>query len=189
MGDNQLQKTVFIAHFSEKLGIPLNQLEKNAPAPVRLQEIRAQEVRPNNPEHLPLKQKQLLEFLIIFPEYLQKFLEAGIEDVVVSNMGRNILTHLLTYFRGGNNTLDQLLDLAEGPEKAFISRLLINSPSYSDDDREEIAAEKTAWLKKNRHTDLKESLTRQIKAAQQAGDDKLLMELMARKIDLTKEAD
>jgi hypothetical protein len=104
-------------------------------------------------------------------------------------MGQNILNHLLTYVQGGNGSLDQLLDLAEGPEKAFISRLLINSPSYSDEDREKIAAEKTAWLKKNRHTDRKESLTKQIKAAQQVGDDKLLMELIARKIDLTKEMD
>jgi DNA primase len=189
IGDNQLQKTVFIAHFSEKLGIPLSQLEQTSSGPARIREIQAKIVPANSPDHLPLKQKQLLEFLIIFPEYLQIFLEAGIEDVVVSNMGQNILNHLLTYVQGGNGSLDQLLDLAEGPEKAFISRLLINSPSYSDEDREKIAAEKAAWLKKNRHTDRKESLTKQIKAAQQVGDDKLLMELIARKIDLTKEAD
>ncbi len=186
LGDNQLQKTVFIAHFSQKLGIPIDQLEKSSPPAPQPKQNQEQPERQNDPKYLPLKQKQLLEFLIIFPEYLQKFMEAGIEDVVVSDVGGNILKHLQEFTRGGDGSLDQLLDLAEGPEKSFISRLLVNSPSYSDEDREEIAAEKMAWLKKNRYTDLKEALTRQIKAAQQSGDTELCMELIAKKIDLNK---
>ena len=66
---------------------------------------------------------------------------------------------------------------------------MINSPSYSDEDREEIAAEKTVWLKENRHRDLKEDLTRQIKAAQQSGNVELCMELIAKKIDLDRKVD
>lgn len=187
LDDNQLQKTVFISHFSQKLGIPIDQLTIAPPAGAK--QAKKREVAPtkSSPQDLPLKQKQLIEFLIIFPEYLQKFMEAGIEDVVISEVGRNLLKHLLEYTRDGNGSLDMLLDLAEGPEKSFISRLLINSPSYSDEDKEEIAAEQTAWLEQNRHRDLKENLTRQIKHAQQTGDVELCMELIARKIDLTRE--
>ncbi|MEN8135185.1 MAG: DNA primase [Thermodesulfobacteriota bacterium] len=186
LGDSHLQRTVFIAHFSQKLGVPIDQLGKSSPPPPKPKKIQGVPERHNDPQHLPLKQKQLLEFLIIFPEYLQKFMEAGIEEVVVSEVGQNILKHLQEFARDGDGSLDQLLDLAAGPEKSFISRLLINSPSYSDEDREKIAAEKMAWLKKNRYTDLKEELTRQINAAQQAGNTALCMELIAKKIDLNK---
>ncbi|MFN2366596.1 MAG: hypothetical protein ABR523_09085, partial [Desulfurivibrionaceae bacterium] len=144
---------------------------------------------PGDPEKLPFKQRQLLEFLIIFPEYLQKFLEAGIEQVVVDEVGRNILRHLQELAGGENGSLDQLLELAEGPEKSFISRLLVNSPSFTDEDREQIAAEKTSWLKKNRRRYLEEGLTGQIKVAQQAGDVGLCMELISRKNELDKITD
>lgn len=180
LGDNHLQKTVFIAHFSQKLGIPIDQLGKNTPQP-KAKKIQGTSEHQNDPEYLPLKQKQLIEFLIIFPEYLQNFMEAGIKEVVVSGVGQNILKHLREFVRDGDGSLDQLLKLAEGPEKSFISKLLIESPSYSDEDREEIAAEKMAWLKKIRHTDLKEDLTRQIKAAQLSGDTELCLELIAEK--------
>jgi len=190
LGENPLQKDVFIAHFSQKLGMPINQLnapQKQIPAQEREKTVVSK--APNNPEKLPLKQKQLLEFLIIFPEYLQKFLEAGIEDVVVNEAGQNILRHLQQFTKEGTGSLDQLLDLAEGPEKSFISRLLINSPSFSDEDREHIAAEQTAWLEKNRQRYLKERLTKQIAAAQQAGNVELCMELIAKKNESDKPTD
>jgi DNA primase len=189
IGDNQLQKTVFISHFSQKLGIPIDQLDKATPAEPRPTDIPAVTERQNDPKHLPLKQKQLLEFLIIFPEYLQKFMEAGIKEVIVSRVGQNILKHLEEFVLEGDGSLDQLLDLAEGPEKSFISRLLINSPSYSDEDREKIAAEKTAWLGKNRRQGLRENLTGQIKKAQQSGDVELCLKLIAQKTDLDRQTD
>jgi DNA primase len=187
LDDNHLQKEIFIAHFSQKLGIPLDQLKSAAlPAPATPPPPTTFSERGADPENIPFKQKQLLEFLIIFPEYLQKFLEAGIEEVVVNEVGQNILRHLQEFAREGNGSLDQLLDLAEGPEKSFISRLLINSPSFSDEDREQIAAEKTTWLKKTRRKYLEERLTGRIKVAQQAGNVELCMELIAQKNELDK---
>ncbi|MFO7606314.1 MAG: DNA primase [Desulfurivibrionaceae bacterium] len=190
LDDNHLQKDIFIAHFSQKLGIPLDQL-KTAPHPgFSTNEVQTlSDGVPGDPENLPFKQRQLLEFLIIFPEYLQKFLEAGIEQVVVDEVGKNILRHLQELAGGENGSLDRLLELSEGPEKSFISRLLVNSPSFSDEDREQIAAEKTSWLKKNRRRYLEEGLTGQIKAAQQAGDVGLCMELISRKNELDKITD
>ncbi|MDF1577998.1 MAG: DNA primase [Desulfobulbales bacterium] len=190
LGDNQLQKDIFIAHFSRKLGISLDQLKTLPPrvlSPARPEPSRAGE--PTDPENLPFKQKQLLEFLIIFPEYLQKFLEAGIEQVVVNEVGQNILRHLKEFTEEGNGGLDRLLDLAEGPEKSFISRLLISSPSFSDEDREQTAAEQTAWLEKTRRKGLEERLTSRIKAAQQAGNIELCLELIARKNELDRITD
>jgi DNA primase len=186
LDDNQFQKTVFISHFSQKLGIPIDQMDK-AVATAKKQPYRQEKSAEGKPVELPLKQKQLLEFLIIFPEYLQKFLEAGIEEVVESSVGKNILHHLKEFTREGAGSLEQLLDLADGPERSFISRLLITSPSYSDEDRDEAAAEKLAWLHNNRLRETREDLTEQINAAQREGNIELCMELIVRKNRQNKE--
>ncbi|MEN8143154.1 MAG: DNA primase, partial [Thermodesulfobacteriota bacterium] len=115
LGDKQIEKTVFISHFSQKLGIPIDQLDKKSPSAPSLAAKKTNQQESGDPANLPLKQKQLLEFLIIFPEYLQKFLEAGIEQVVDSSVGQNILHHLKDFIQDGSGSLEQLLDLAEGP--------------------------------------------------------------------------
>jgi DNA primase len=186
LDDNQYQKTIFTSHFSQKLGIPLDQMDKGVSSAAKKLPGKTEKVEKDAPIDLPLKQKQLLEFLIIFPEYLQKFLEAGIEEVVDSSVGQNILQHLKEFTRGEGGSLEQLLDLADGPERAFISRLLISSPSYSDEDRDETAMEKLNWLQKNRLKDARESLTEQINVAQREGNIELCMELIARKNSLDK---
>ena len=186
LDDNQYQKTIFTSHFSQKLGIPLDQMDKGVSSAAKKLPGKTEKVEKDAPIDLPLKQKQLLEFLIIFPEYLQKFLEAGIEEVVDSSVGQNILQHLKEFTRGEGGSLEQLLDLADGPERAFISRLLISSPSYSDEDRDEAAMEKLNWLQKNRLKETRERLTEQINVAQREGNIELCMELIARKNSLDK---
>ena len=113
-------------------------------------------------------------------------MEAGIEEVVDSSVGRNILDLLKEFDRQEAGSLEQLLDLADGPERMFISRLLISSPSYSDEDRDEAATEKLEWLQENRLKETRESLTEQINAAQRDGNMELCLELIARKNNLDK---
>lgn len=186
LAGHQLQHSLFVAHFSQKLGISPEQLvsgkEAKAPtAPALPSPARHSE------RSLPQKQKQLLEFLIIFPEYLQKFLEAGIEIMITSSFGRIILEHLREAVRLESGRHDRLLDLAAGPEKAFISRLLITAPSYTAEAREEAAAEKLAWLRQSHIKLRQEELTKQINAAQKAGDFERCMELIEQKKGLDQE--
>ncbi|HSH13936.1 MAG TPA: DNA primase, partial [Desulfurivibrionaceae bacterium] len=186
LAGHQLQHSLFVAHFSEKLGISPEQLVTGkeakaaaAPAPPPS--------RTHTEKSLPQKQKQLLEFLIIFPEYLQKFLEAGIEIMITSSFGRIILDHLREATRYESGRHDRLLDLAAGPEKAFISRLLITAPSFTAEAREEAAAEKLAWLRQSHIKFRQEELTKQINAAQKTGDFERCMELIEQKKGLDQE--
>jgi len=177
LAGHQLQHSVFVAHFSKKLGIAPEQLlsGKTAPPP-------PPDHPPDRPDReLPLKQKQLLEFLIIFPEYLQNFLEAGIEIMITSKFGCNILQHIreVSLLKGGQQ--ERLLDLASGPEKTFISRLLTASPAYSPEERDQTAMEQLNWLRKS-HIKLRhERLTRQIDEAQKSGDVERCMQLIEEK--------
>jgi len=175
---HQLQQSVFVAHFSKKLGISPEQLlsgkgAASVPPPGH---------PPGQPDReLPLKQKQLLEFLIIFPEYLQKFLEAGIEVMITSTFGRNILQHLREVNLLESGQQERLLDLAVGPEKTFISRLLTASPAYSAEEREQTAVEQLNWLRNCRIKIMHGQLTKQINEAQKSGDVDRCMQLIEQK--------
>lgn len=188
LAGHQLQHSVFVAHFSQKLGISAAQLlsgkliEPAAPPTPR-------PLPPSEPggTALPHNQKQLLEFLIIFPEFLQKFMEAGIEVMITSPFGRRILSHLQEAVHLESGRQERLLDLAAGPEKAFISGLLITAPSFTDEARELAAAEKLTWLRQCGIKSRLEDLTKQIKEAQMADDFEHLMRLIERKKDLDNE--
>jgi len=183
LAGHQLQQSLFVAHFSQKLGISPAQLisgkELLTPAPPAMVRQTA--------KSLPQKQKQLLEFLIIFPEYLQNFLEAGIEGTITSPFGCAILQHLREASCCDSGRHDRLLDFAAGPEKAFISQLLITAPAFTDEVRELAAAEKLTWLRQCRIKQRLEDLTKQINEAQKAGNFEHLMQLIARKKDLDNE--
>jgi DNA primase len=175
---HQLQHSVFVAHFSKKLGISQEQLLSGKP-PTPSPPPGRPSARPD--KELPLNQKQLLEFLIIFPEYLQKFLEAGIEIMITSTFGRNILQHLREVNRLESGQQERLLDLAAGPEKTFISRLLTTSPAYSAAEREQTAAEQLDWLRKCHVKIMHERLTKRINEAQKSGDVERCMQLIEQK--------
>jgi len=187
LAGHQLQHSVFVAHFSHKLGISPEQLISGKTLARQENPNEKTANLPPSEISLPQNQKQLLEFLIIFPEYLQKFLEAGIEVIVTNPFGHNILQHLREIVCLEAGQQERLLDLAAGPEKAFISRLLITAPSFTDAAKELAAEEKLTWLRQCQIKLRQEELTKQINAVQKTGEFEHLMQLMAQKKDLDNE--
>lgn len=185
IGDQHLQRTLFVAHFAKKLDLaPQQLLEGVIPA----QSSSSPTAKPTSAQgkgeaQLPIKQRQLLEFLVAYPEYLPAFLEAGLEEVIMNQFGLAIL-HLLKRQPDLSGGPEQLLDLATGPERAFISRLLISTPSYSEELREQMAQEMLNWLTSTSLKAKKERLMRQIREAQHTQNNQLLMELMTQKIQM-----
>lgn len=179
--DRHLQRTLFISHFSKKLDLTpeqlLNGVRSTTPSLSKTTKGKSAETL-----KLPKKQEQLLEFLIIYPEHLQDFIEAGIEDVVLDEHGRNILAHLKIFIQQGSGAGPEgILAMVDGPEKSFISKLLVSTPAYPDEIREAIVKEWTTWLKKNSLKIKKEHLTSQINEAHKSQNETLYMELMAQK--------
>jgi hypothetical protein len=141
---------------------------------------------------LPRKQAQLLEFLIFYPRYLKRFLEAGIEDILVANRASNILISLQKLAAENEEVSpEQLMEnLPEGPERSYVSRLLISSPFLRQYDQEKVtenmAEEMLVWLVRYRFKKEIQQLSEEIRNAQQNQDQELLEELLLRKAGLNK---
>jgi DNA primase len=193
------QQSVLISEFSNKLGLDPEQVMQGFKAAAR----KKTQVRPVRSAagtekkktdisiQLPRKQAQLLEFLVFYPCFLKRFLEAGIEDILVENSASDILETLNKLSEEQEVTgPEQLMEaLPEGPERSYVSRLLISSPFLEQDDQEMIdkmADEMLVWLVTYRFKKEIKELTGEIRAAQENQDSKLLEELLLRKAELDK---
>ena len=185
IGDQHLQRTLFVSHFAKKLGLtPQQLLEGVIPTqPTNSQAARPIAAQGKDEAKLPMKQRQLLEFLVAYPEYLPAFLEAGLEEIIMNQFGLAIL-HLLKRQPDLSGGSEQLLELATGPERSFISRMLISTPSHSEEMREQMAQEMLSWLTTTSLRAKKERLMRQISEAQHTQNEQLLRELMTQKIQM-----
>ena len=185
IGAQHLQRTLFVSHFAKKLGLDPRQLLEGILPPQNSPAARPAAPQGKGEAQLPFKQRQLLEFLLVYPEYLPAFLEAGLEEIIVNQFGLAILQLLKSQpdLSGGS---EQLLALATGPERSFISRLLISTPAHSEELREQMAQEKLAWLMSARMKTKQDRLTRQSSEARHAQNAQLEMELAAQKIQMNK---
>ncbi len=186
IGDNHLERTLFVSHFGQKLGLTDEQMLKGLPTapPIKsiVREPEKKEVKARPAMPLTKIEAHLLRFLIINPEYVQKFIEAGLQYSIEGDSGRIIFKHLVTVSEaGGSKGPEYILELAVGPERSFISKCLIDFPEMSEAETEDEATEKILWLKENSLKSMMRQLTAQINQAQQENNNDLLMQLLAQK--------
>jgi DNA primase len=200
-GSSPFQQSVLISEFSNKLGLDPDQVMQGFKAAAR----KKSQHRPGRASgdqttkdaakvniQLPRKQAQLLEFLIFNPGYLKRFLEAGIEDILVESRASNILEALQKLAAENEDSgPEQLIEiLPEGPERSYVSRLLVSSPFLRQYDQKELtenmAEEMLVWLVRYRFKKEIQQLSEEIRNAQQNQDQKLLEELLLRKAELNK---
>jgi DNA primase len=172
-----------VSHFSKKLDLSPQQLQDGLPgkpAPIPFAHVPSSK---NVAAPLPMKQRQLLEFIIAYPEYLQGFLEAGVEDFVVDPCGQEIINLLKANNLAGlhSDNPEKLLEIAAGAPRAFISKVLISTPVLTDEVKEKIAQEWTQWLRKSSMKIKKNSLIHLITEAHKNRNAPLYMELMEQK--------
>jgi len=191
VADDPLQRSVLISRFCDRLELDVQQVEdafRTAGRP-------GSQARPGGPVTevtLPQKQKLLLEFLIIHPEFLEKFIDAGIEEVLDAPLAENILAALKKIDPiVGRPAPEMLLDiLPDGVERTFVTRLLIAAQNYGAEQEDvlldEVAAEQLAWLHRLRLKKEIEAISREIETATVAKDDRLLLELSRKKIELNR---
>lgn len=184
--DHDLQRTLFIAHFSQKLGLTPEQMSSgfNRPSSYRNEPVASpEETAPQINLNFSKTEDQLLSFLIVYPEYINKFVEAGLFDALSHPSAQSIafrIQELNTH--GGRYGPERLLELTTGPERSFISRQLISVPDTPDQDQE--AEEKISWLRENCLKIKLRSLTAKIHAAQNKNDTKQMMALLTEKMKL-----
>ncbi len=193
-----LKKSVLISQFSDRLQLDQQQINEAFHQFSRNRKRKLSPAHSSKPPQaadngeivLPRKERQLLEFLILYPEYVQPFLDAGIAAVLTNGSAKNILHHMKEMIAQGlDRSPEMLLEVLpeEGPLRTYVSKLLITAPVHESEDPQEdipagIAAEQLAWLARNRLRIRQEDINRQILAAQQKGDDEALTELFVQKI-------
>jgi DNA primase len=199
-GSSPFQQSVLISEFSNKLDLDPEQVMQGFKTAAR-KKTQARSVRPvvgRDKEEkakvsapLPRKQAQLLEFLIFYPRFLKRFLEAGIEEILVQYPAKQILEAFIKLSEEKELTgPEQLMEaLPEAMERSYVSRLLMSSPFLGQDDPEvidEMAEEMLVWLVRYRFKKEINLLSEEIRTAQENQDSKLLDELLLRKAELNK---
>jgi DNA primase len=188
--DQDLQRSLFVSHFSQKLGLTPEQLlggvstqiTVNASHPTKPAAVSAG----HSKNSFSVVEEQLVSFLIIYPEYANQFVEAGLFDAVTQPAALNIvrlLQELHINYPGCG--AERLLDRLEGPERVFVSSQLISVPFLPDTARE--AAEKIHWLRENRQKIRMRELTARINEAQRQNDQELLHTLLIEKKRITED--
>ena len=200
-GSSPFQQSVLISEFSNKLGLDPDQVmrgfkaagrkkRQHRPGGVTVGPAKGETVRVNI--KLPRKQAQLLEFLIFYPGYLKRFLEAGIEEILVETSASNILNALQKLTAENKEAgPEQLMEnLQEGPERSYVSRLLMSSPFLRESEQENLAEnmaeEMLVWLVRYRFKKEIQQLSQELRNAQQNDDQELLEKLLLRKAELNK---
>ncbi len=181
IGNDQLQRSVFIAHFSEKLGLDPREVSGHFQG--------AGQEKPA----LPLSQaatgqvtsghRRFLEFLIVYPEYLSQFIDVGIEDFFAGNTALHIID-AMKQLPVDNFQAEMLLGQLEEPLKSIIAGMLVSVPSCLPERAEQTAREMMDWLARYSLQKKKERLVAKIQEAQHGNNPSLLMELIEMKKEL-----
>ncbi|MDH3329206.1 MAG: DNA primase [Desulfobulbaceae bacterium] len=190
-GDDSVQRSLMTAHFSEMLGISPAQFEGRLPHSAG-KNPQAKVFPRASLKNLPRKERQLLNFLILYPEYFPELMAAGIERVIADSAVKNIFQVLDGLAEAGWLTPDRLLvGLPEGSaERQYVAELLILGNQEDNGENEQhvrqMCDEMLSWLHMEQNRKDGASLQEQIQQAQLSGDEALLMDLLAEKQNMAK---
>ena len=183
--DDQLQRSLFLSHFSQKLGLTpeqmLNGIPVSPPASVKKRTVERQETQGDYRKDLSRIEEQLLGFLVVYPEHLSQLSKAGLPYAIQSDSGKVILEKLMELALENDLAPESLIELVSGSERQFISKCLMDIEELSDSARKAEAEEKSRWLAENSRKWRMRELTKQINQAQQDNNEIRLMELLQEK--------
>lgn len=191
-----LQRSVFVAHFAEKLGLAAAQLAGHLEAAVINQTPPPVAFTKKRPDErlvpLSIPQRQLIEFMILQPRFFSQLEGGGIRDCLADGVGEILFLQLKTLLAQKSDAEpEELLTLLpEGAERSLVAELLQRAPlqmeeNLQDDCRAELA-ELLEYLGKYHLRKSAEELMSRMQQAQEDGNAGLLQELMVQKMALTR---
>jgi DNA primase len=167
------QRDLMVAHFSEKLGVSPARFLSGIPSQAPRTEVDSQRDLLSL-QQLPRKQRQLVDFLILHPEYLSELLEAGVQKVVTEPVVHELFDLQEKLAEQGDCMPEKLLSVLQDEEqRRYVSDLLMCG-SGTDEDEENSGREQCDqilfWLKSVLRQQDGATLQQQIHEAQQSGD-------------------
>lgn len=188
-----LQRSLCLAHFAEKLGIEVRQLEDHfrtgsapgIPTPPPKKTAEATQVP------LSLAEKQMVEFMLLHPGDFPRLQESGLRLCLTGTVGEILFLQMADLL--SRNPLaepEELLGtLPRGAERDLVADLLANAslrfPAV-DGEEENGLADLLKYLEDFQLKKASEALTERLLLAQQEGNLALLDQLMAEKLRLVQ---
>ncbi|MGB3226154.1 MAG: DNA primase [Desulforhopalus sp.] len=196
-----LQRSVFVSHFAEKLGMPVAQLaghmdyspdnrEASSPIPPAKKDS-TESIIP-----LSMPQRQLLEFMVLQPKFFSRLEEGGLRECLAGGVGEILFLQLKNLLaKNPDAEPEELLTvLSEGVERTLIAELLLRAQNHSmmkngdngSDDPGNEFSDLLEYLEKYHLKKRSDELMVRMQKAQQDGNLGLMQELMSKKIEITR---
>ncbi len=184
------QRALMIAHFCEKLGVSPGYFQTGQAVP-DIKPVVEAPLGPSGLACLPKQEKQLVDFLILYPEFFGELKGAGLdlltrEPAVVGII--NLLEQVSVHSPGQP---EQLLTASLDPQdRAYIVHLLTKSQPVGLEGEEDYARgmcdSLIGWMQSIQQKRSGADLQQQIQEAERLGNTGLLMDLMRQKQETEK---
>jgi DNA primase len=191
-----LQRSLFIAHFADKLGLSPNQLDANllsaSVSHAKPQPSPVQKNRADQGVELAMAQRQLVEFMILHPKYFSQLAEGGLRNCLTGGIGEILYLELesLLAVNPQAEPEELLTVLSEGAERSLVADLLLRAPIQKTEGDENNSADEVSefldYLHKFQLKKQSEELMRRIDQAERAGKYLELQELLAEKVEINR---
>lgn len=183
------QQTLLASHFSEKLGVAPEQLQR--PASRKLSPAANGVPAPSGLNDLPRKQRQLADFLFLYPEMLPVLQEAGLGEIELAPVLCRLLDAIINFHDAGKIRPEDLLTcFNDEGDRSYIARLLMHGANIDDSAEEkpgrQMCDEVITWIRLTNSRKILADLQVAIAAAQSRGDNAALMKLLAEKQSVVK---
>ncbi|MCI5223818.1 MAG: toprim domain-containing protein, partial [Candidatus Electrothrix sp. AR4] len=136
---------------------------------------------------LPKKQRQLLEFMVLYPEFVPELLIGGLRESVVVPSVLSIIDSMELLAAAGPFMPEQLLSVLTSPEeRQYVAELLTRGTGDEigiEEQGRELCDELLAWLKEVKRKKVGMHLQKQINQAELDGDSELVSELMNKMLE------
>ena len=196
-----LQRSVFVSHFAEKLGMPMAQLAGHLDFPSDNRAVSApippaKKDRTESIIPLSMPQRQLLEFMVLQPKFFSRLEEGGLRECLAGGVGEILFLQLKNLLaKNPEAEPEELLTvLSEGVERTLIADLLVRAQNHSmmkngdngSDDPGNEFSDLLEYLEKYHLKKSSNELMERMQRAQQDGNIGLMQELMMKKIEITR---
>jgi DNA primase len=187
---SKLQRTLMLSHFSETIGIPMEDLDASMPRIVESPPPHVEHENSRPQERLvPLSasQKRLVSHMVLYPASLEELEKAGLRKCLSGTIGEVLLLQLLALLKQfGEVEPEDLLDmLPKGGERILVSDILLNSSSsgngLSYQGTKEELKELISWIEKDALEKESRELEAEIATCGIQDDQKELLRLVTRK--------
>ncbi|WP_028317630.1 DNA primase [Desulfobulbus elongatus] len=181
------QRALMVAHFSEKLGVAPTYFQSGRPT-VR-PSAAAEAASPSEGlARLPMQERQVIDFLVLYPEYFDELLQAGLADVVREPTALRLIELMAQMDGTVSRQPEQVLAyVADTQDRAYLVQVLTKGLPHETGQQEQartMCDELVRWLRAAVHKRTVAELQEEIHRAESLGNTGLLMELIRRKQEM-----